>query len=178
VKVTWYYYNLNEIIAHKFWFNTGLAASVPVHTHTHTHTRLTALCPGLHGWAGTRKVNQSGFYWSKRQWVAVASAEPYASLHLAPDRWPRQHPTNQIFTGRMPVLPPNQQRQSTEGKPLFQYSLGKLVLERKTILDINELGDSGVFRWQWHPRPCAFCKQFALCCRCLHVCNCFASCRG
>jgi len=23
---------------------------------THTHTRLTALCPGLPGWAGTRKV--------------------------------------------------------------------------------------------------------------------------
>ena len=29
---------------------------------THTHTRLTALCPGLPGWASTRKVNQSGFY--------------------------------------------------------------------------------------------------------------------
>jgi len=26
--------------------------------------------------------NQSGFYWSKRQWVAVASAGPYAKLHL------------------------------------------------------------------------------------------------
>ena len=26
------------------------------HTHTHTHTRLTAPCPGLPGWAGTRKV--------------------------------------------------------------------------------------------------------------------------
>jgi len=39
-------------------------------THTHTHTRIMA----------------SGFYWSKRQWVAVASAGPYASLHLAPDR--------------------------------------------------------------------------------------------
>ena len=25
-------------------------------THTHTHTRLAALCPGLSGWAGTRKV--------------------------------------------------------------------------------------------------------------------------
>ena len=25
-------------------------------THTHTHPRLTALCPGLPGWAGTRKV--------------------------------------------------------------------------------------------------------------------------
>ena len=30
--------------------------------------------------------NQSGFYWSKRQWVAVASAGPYASLQLTPDR--------------------------------------------------------------------------------------------
>jgi len=26
------------------------------HTHTHTHTCLRALCPGLPGWAGTRKV--------------------------------------------------------------------------------------------------------------------------
>jgi len=30
-------------------------------------------------------------------------------------RQPRQHPTTQFFTGRMPFLPPNQQRQSTEG---------------------------------------------------------------
>ena len=52
---------------------------------------------------------------AKRQWVAVASAGPYASLHLAPDRWPRQHPTTQFFTGRMLFLPPNQQRQNTEG---------------------------------------------------------------
>jgi len=54
--------------------------------YTHTHTHLMALCPGLPGWAGTRKVNQSGFYWSKRQWVAVESAGQYASLHLTPDR--------------------------------------------------------------------------------------------
>ena len=53
---------------------------------THTHTSLTAIFPGPPGWAGTRKVNKSGFYWSKEQWVAVASAGPYASLHLAPDR--------------------------------------------------------------------------------------------
>ena len=56
-----------------------------------------ALCPELPTWAGTRKVNQCGFYWSERQWVAVASARPYASLHLAPDRWPCQHPTSQFF---------------------------------------------------------------------------------
>jgi len=56
------------------------------HCTPHTHARLTALFPGLSGWAGTRKINQSGFYWSKRQRVAVASAGSYASLHLAPDR--------------------------------------------------------------------------------------------
>jgi len=48
--------------------------------------------------------------------VAVASAELYASLHLAPDRQPCQHATTQFFTGRMPFLPPNQQRQSNEGQ--------------------------------------------------------------
>jgi len=47
--------------------------------------------------------------------MAVASAGACASLHLAPGRQPRQHPTTQFFTGRMPLLPPNQQRQSTEG---------------------------------------------------------------
>jgi len=30
--------------------------------------------------------NHFGFYWSKRHWVAVASAVPYANLHRAPDR--------------------------------------------------------------------------------------------
>ena len=32
------------------------------------------------------KLNQCGFYWSKRQWVAEASGGPYASLHLTPHR--------------------------------------------------------------------------------------------
>jgi len=35
----------------------------------------------------SRYQNQSGFYWSKRQWVAVAAAGPYANLHLAPDTY-------------------------------------------------------------------------------------------
>ena len=50
--------------------------------------------------------------------MAVESAGTYASLHLAPDRQPRQHPTTYFFTGRMPFLPPNQQRRSTEGNTL------------------------------------------------------------
>ena len=57
-----------------------------IYTHAHAHTRLMARCLWLPRWAGTRKQNQSGFKQSKRQWVAVASAGPYASLHLNPDR--------------------------------------------------------------------------------------------
>jgi len=54
--------------------------------------------------------------------VVVASAGPYASLHIVPYRQPRQHLTTQFFTGRMPFLPPNQQRQSTEGRYLTTLS--------------------------------------------------------
>ena len=47
--------------------------------------------------------------------MAVASAGPYASLHLAPDRQPDQHPTT-LFYRPDAFLPPNQQHQSTEGR--------------------------------------------------------------
>jgi len=53
--------------------------------------------------------------------VAVASAGPYASLHLAPDRQPHQHLTTPFFTGRVPFLPPNHQHQSTEGTQSNNY---------------------------------------------------------
>ena len=44
----------------------------------------TTLCPGLPRWVGTRRINHSGFCWSRHDGVAVASAEPYASyLHFA-----------------------------------------------------------------------------------------------
>ena len=75
------------------------------HTHTQSHTHP----------AGTRKVNQSGFYWSKRQWVAVASA---GHMHVCTLLQTDNHastPPLSFFTGRMPFLPPNQQCQSTEG---------------------------------------------------------------
>jgi len=87
------------------------------------NTHLTALCPGLPRWIGTKnwKVKPVWIFGSKRQWVAVASARPYTSLHLATDRQPcHQHPTTQFlardvtytyrayFTGHMPFLLPNQ----------------------------------------------------------------------
>ena len=90
-------------------------------THTHTHTRLTALFPGLPRGAGTRRVkpiwillkqetmSRSGFSW------AMCKSAPRSIQITTPT------PTTQFFTGRMPCLPRNQQRQSTEGKgPLQQ----------------------------------------------------------
>jgi len=73
--------------------------------------------------------------------VAVASAGPYAShLHFAPDRYPRQHQhlITQVFTGRIPFQPPNQQRQSTEGiyvsNQHFIYSLMEALGMKLRIL--------------------------------------------
>ena len=76
----------------------------------HTHTRLTALCPGL---PGTRKVKPiwillkqetvsgSGISW------AICKSAPHSRQITTPA------PHHSVFTGRMPFLPPNQQRQST-----------------------------------------------------------------
>jgi len=58
--------------------NHKLGKQLKVHTH------LMALCPGLPGRASTRKVQNNLDFTEAR--VAVASAGPYASLHLAPDR--------------------------------------------------------------------------------------------
>ena len=40
--------------------------------------------------------------------MVVASAGPYASLHLTPDRYPHQHPTTLLFFYRPDALPATQ----------------------------------------------------------------------
>ena len=60
-----------------------LVFCVLIYTHKETFWRLLFWdYPG----ELVREKNQSEFYWSKRQRVAVASARIYASLHLAADR--------------------------------------------------------------------------------------------
>ena len=54
--------------------------------YTHTHIHLTALFPGLPGSAGTRKAKPIWILLKEETVSGVASAVPYASLHLAPDR--------------------------------------------------------------------------------------------
>jgi len=80
------------------------------------HTRLTALFPGLTGWAGTRKVKpiwillkQETVTGNGIRWDICKSAPSSRQITM-----PAPH--HSVFTGRMPFLPPNQQRQSTEGE--------------------------------------------------------------
>ena len=68
-----------------------------------------------------------------------------ASLHLAPDRQPHQHTTTlMFFTGWMPFLPPNQQRQSTE-----RTTVPDFVKISLTVAEISQ------FLWflRWRPPP-------------------------
>jgi len=83
------------------------------------YIRLTAFWPGQPGCAGSRKVNHSGFYWSKRRWgdsgiswIIHNSFTPCSRQITTPV------PHHSVFTGRMPFLLPNQQRQCTAGKTI------------------------------------------------------------
>ena len=107
-------------------------------THTHTHTRLTALFPELPGWAGTRKVNQSGFSWSKRQysewqWHQLGHMQICTSLQT--DNHANTPPLS-FFTRRMPFLQPNQQRQSTEGTIIDTQTMQKVDILRCYCINI------------------------------------------
>ena len=91
------------------------------YTHTHTHTRLTALFLGLPRWAGTRKVKP--IWILLKQETVSGSGISWAICKSAPcSRQTTTPAPTQFFTGRMPFLPPNQQRQSTEGKTARIYS--------------------------------------------------------
>jgi len=84
--------------------------------NTHTHTHLTALFPGLPRWAGTRKVKP---IWILLKQEAVSGGGiSWAICKSAPRSRQTTTPAPHhsiFFTGWMPFLPPNQQRQCTEG---------------------------------------------------------------
>jgi len=91
-------------------------------THTHTHTHLTAFCPGLPGWTGTRKV--------KSVWILLKQ-ETVSGISLAICKpAPRSRHITMPASHRMPFLPPSQQRQSSEGHWLKHVSCQKSYLTR------------------------------------------------
>ena len=78
-------------------------------SYIHTHTRLMALCPGLPGWAGTRKVKPiwilqkqetvsgSGISWaickSAPRSRLITTPAPHHSVFYRPDALPAAQPT-------------------------------------------------------------------------------------
>ena len=70
--------------------------------------RLTALFPGLRGWAGTRKVKP--IWILLKQETLSGSGISWAICKSAPcsRQTPTPVPLYSVFTGRMPFLPPNQ----------------------------------------------------------------------
>ena len=100
-------FNTNNFVLHNILHNSTCE-------YTHTHTRLTALCPGLPRWASTRKVKP--IWISLKQETVSGSGISWAVCKSAPcsRQITTPAPHHSVFTGRMPFLPPNQQRQSTD----------------------------------------------------------------
>ena len=118
--------------------------------HTQSFYCFSGICLGPPGWVGTRKVkpgrvNQFGFTGtrdSEWQWhpLAICKSAPHP-------RQPRQHPTTQFFTGRMPFLPPNQQRQSTEGKALKERGGEKELCKLFSVVKLSSVFVSVHCKW-------------------------------
>jgi len=92
------------------------------HTHTHTHTTILLLIWNMSGYTRVSRYQKGKTKKVKtkldllEQEIVSGSGICWAICKSAPhSRQPRQHPTTQFFTDRMPFLPPNQQCQSTEG---------------------------------------------------------------
>ena len=79
-----------------------------------------APCPGLPGWAGTRKVKPICIL-VKQETVSGSGV------------------TTQFFTGRMPFLLPNQQCQSTAGKYGSSKCWIKTQLQQNTNYKITDV---------------------------------------
>jgi len=76
----------------------------------------------------------------------VASAGLYASLHPMQTTTPTSH--HSVFTGRMPFLTPNQQRQSTEGTSTEGITIKNSNKEKVVVValaSLNSHSDSGSY---------------------------------
>jgi len=99
----------SEITPVTIWFNTK-------HTHAHAHTH-----PFNGPFSGATRVSR--YQKGKPMWILLkqetvsCSGISWAICKSAPRSRPITTPAphHSVFTGRMPFLPPNQQRQSTEG---------------------------------------------------------------
>ena len=111
------------------------------HTRTHTHIHLTALCPGLSGWASTRKVKPiwilleqetvsgNGIRWaickSAPRTRQTSTPAPHHSVFCRPDALPAAQPTVSKHWRQWSM--PTHKTQTTK------YKLNKHTLTHKKI---------------------------------------------
>jgi len=111
-------FNQNRVLIMKFRHHNNDFMNHLKHTRAHTHTGLMALFPGLPGKAGTRKVKP--IWILLKQETVTGSGISWAMCKSASHSRPCQYPTTRFLQAGFPFLPPNQQRQSTEGKYHFK----------------------------------------------------------
>ena len=118
----------------KLFIKLYLLAIDVYRTDRQTDTRLTALFPGLPRWASTRKVKP--IWILLKQETVSGSGICWAICKSAPcsRRITMPAPTTEFFTDRMPFLPPNQQRQSTDVcRTCSVFIIEQLVSDRRTL---------------------------------------------
>jgi len=114
--------------------------------HTHTHTTVLLLFWNLSGTTRVSRYQKGKISKGKtnldllEQEMVSGSGICWDICKSAPQnpRQAHQHPTTQFFTGRMPFLPPNQQRQSTEGKGFHYHNCRNLLIYQ--LLRNDEVG--------------------------------------
>ena len=101
--------------------------------------------------SGTTQVSRyqkglSGFYWSRRQWVAVASAGPYASLHLAPDSTP---PLSFFIVDALPAAQPTASKHWRQSHQTNRVKTLKKVLDHCNTLMLLHIHTSVFSHIPW-----------------------------
>ena len=124
-------------------------AHTRTHTRTHARARLTALCPGLPGWDGTRKVKpiwilleQETVSGSGISWAICKSAPcsrqitmpaPHHSVFYRPDALPATQPTVSKHWRLESIMQPNKNwirfHSFANCKKFWQHGLTDLVLK-------------------------------------------------
>ena len=131
-------------------------------THLFTHTRLTALCPGLPRWAGTRKVKpiwillkQQTVSGSEIRWAIckpapcsrqITTPAQHRSVFYRPDALPATQPTASKHW-RQTQTHHNIFHTHTLNGPFSGTTRVSQYQKGKANLDFTETRDS---EWQWH----------------------------
>jgi len=113
-----------------------------------------------------RKINHSGFYWSKRWWGGSGISWTVCKSFAPCSRQITTPVAHQVFTGCIPFLLPNQQHRSTEGCNVYlasrsvvadtmkctvipRFTLTGPVYSHREVLHLSIKTANGHIRFTW-----------------------------